>query len=99
MELAQAIAQLGQQRVMGGVGQIVHVHVRETGSSGWRFALLFRDWLVHVPQEREAYAAEKRRLLAIDDDTAAYVDAKEPWFDAAFTRANAWADREGWRPR
>ena len=77
----------------------MHVHLREVGSPGWRFAILFRDWLVHVPAEREAYAAEKRRLLAMDDDTDAYVEAKEPWFDGAFTRANAWADREGWRPR
>jgi dephospho-CoA kinase len=77
---------------------VVHVHVREFGSPGWRFALLFRDWLVHVPAEREAYAAEKRRLLAIDDDTDAYVVAKEPWFDDAWRRAQAWADETGWRP-
>jgi dephospho-CoA kinase len=77
---------------------VVHVHVREFGSPGWRFALLFRDWLVHVPPEREAYAAEKRRLLAVDDDTDAYVAAKEPWFDDAWLRAQEWADETGWRP-
>jgi dephospho-CoA kinase len=90
-----------RKRFYGGCdpAQVVHVHLREMGSPGWRFAILFRDWLVHVPAEREAYAAEKRRLLAIDDDTDAYVEAKEPWFDRAFTRANAWADQEGWRPR
>ncbi|HET8988416.1 MAG TPA: dephospho-CoA kinase [Humibacillus sp.] len=78
--------------------QVVHVHIREFGSPGWRFALLFRDWLVHVPAEREAYAAEKRRLLAIDDDTDAYVEAKEPWFDDAWRRAQEWADETDWRP-
>ncbi|HET7800858.1 MAG TPA: dephospho-CoA kinase [Humibacillus xanthopallidus] len=88
------------KRFYGGCdpAQVVHVHVREFGSPGWRFALLFRDWLVHVPAEREAYAAEKRRLLAIDDDTDAYVEAKEPWFDEAWPRAQAWADETGWRP-
>ena len=40
----------------------VHVHVREKGSAGWRFALLFRNWLRHEPAERDVYAAEKRRL-------------------------------------
>ena len=89
-----------RKRFYGGCdpAQVVHVHIREVGSPGWRFAILFRDWLVHVPAEREAYAAEKRRLLAIDDDTDAYVEAKEPWFDAAWPRAQAWADETGWRP-
>jgi len=88
------------KRFYGGCdpAQVVHVHVREFGSPGWRFALLFRDWLVHVPAEREAYASEKRRLLAIDDDTGAYVEAKEPWFDDAWRRAQVWADETGWRP-
>jgi dephospho-CoA kinase len=78
--------------------QVVHVHLRELGSPGWRFALLFRDWLVHVPEERDAYAAEKRRLLALDDDTDAYARAKEPWFEDAWRRAEAWAEQTGWRP-
>lgn len=80
-------------------GQIVHVHVRQTGSPGWRFALLFRDWLRARVDEREAYAAEKRRLLAIDDQTRVYAEAKEPWFDAAYERANRWASTTGWTPR
>ena len=87
------------KRFWGGCdpGEHVHVHVREHGSAGWRFALLFRDWLVHEPDERAAYAAEKRRLLAADDSTAAYVEAKEPWFDGAYARATEWAGRTGWR--
>jgi len=88
------------KRFWGGCdpGEIVHVHVREHGSAGWRFALLFRDWLSHEPAERDAYAAEKARLLAIDDRTAAYVEAKEPWFEGAWQRATDWAQRTGWRP-
>ncbi|MFC7596712.1 dephospho-CoA kinase [Terrabacter sp. GCM10028922] len=88
------------KRFWGGCdpGEIVHVHLREHGSAGWRFALLFRDWLSHEPSERDAYAAEKARLLAIDDRTAAYVEAKEPWFEGAWQRATDWAQRTGWRP-
>jgi dephospho-CoA kinase len=88
------------KRFFGGCdpAQVVHVHVREHGSAGWRFALLFRDWLVHVPAERDAYAAEKRRLLALDAATSAYVAAKEPWFEQAWERASAWAAQTGWRP-
>jgi dephospho-CoA kinase len=77
---------------------IAHVHVREQGSAGWDLALLFRDWLRAVPAERDAYAAEKRRLLDLDPRTSAYVEAKEPWFLAAHDRAQEWAHRTAWRP-
>ncbi|HET7398434.1 MAG TPA: dephospho-CoA kinase [Intrasporangium sp.] len=88
------------KRFYGGCdpGNLVHVHVRERGSAGWRFALLFRDWLIARPDEREAYAAEKRRLLALDPRTSAYVEGKEPWFSGAYERASAWARETGWTP-
>jgi dephospho-CoA kinase len=89
------------KRFLGGCDPAnhVHIHVREHGSAGWRFALLFRDWLSREPAEKEAYAAEKRRLLAQHDTTSAYVAAKEPWFEGAWQRANDWAERTGWQPR
>jgi dephospho-CoA kinase len=88
------------KRFYGGCdpGQIVHVHVRRTGSAGWRFALLFRDWLRAVPEERDRYAAHKRLLLAADPRTDAYTEAKEPWFEDAWPRACAWAESTGWAP-
>ncbi|AXG13246.1 dephospho-CoA kinase [Intrasporangium calvum] len=78
---------------------IAHVHVRRTGSPGWRLALLFRDWLTHEVEGRDSYAAEKSRLLAMDDRTSAYAAAKEPWFAAALPRAEAWATATSWTPR
>ncbi|GAB1512451.1 dephospho-CoA kinase [Actinophytocola sp. KF-1] len=82
-------------------GRPANVHLRVEGSPGWRYALLFPDWLRANPDERDAYLAVKKELVerfADDDDTAGYADAKESWFDAAGTRAEAWAERTGWQP-
>lgn len=74
-------------------GRLANVHIREIGSPGWEFALAFRDWLRAVPAERDAYAAEKRRLLDVAVTTTEYTAAKEPWFGAAYPRVMAWAHR------
>jgi dephospho-CoA kinase len=82
-------------------GRRVHLHVREVGSPGWRYALLFRDWLRAVPEAREEYLAIKRKAAALygaDPDAGRYVEAKEPWFDAAQARADAWAASFAWSP-
>lgn len=82
-------------------GRPANVHLRVEGSPGWRYALLFPDWLRANPDERDAYLAVKRELVERftgDDDTANYADAKEAWFDAAGERAEEWAERTGWQP-
>jgi dephospho-CoA kinase len=51
--------------------RVVHVHVREVGSPGWRWALLFRDWLREDADARREYAALKvglaSRLRSVTD--------------------------------
>lgn len=79
-------------------GRVAHVHVREVGSPGWEFALLFRDWLRAEPAERDGYAEVKTGLAARMPGLDAYVEAKEPWFDAAYVRAGSWAEATGWAP-
>ena len=80
----------------------VNVHVRAAGSSGWRYALMFRDWLRSDPSAVRLYQAHKTVLAARFADSATtrdYADAKEPWFtDTAWPRMSAWARATGWEP-
>lgn len=88
------------QRLHGGCdpAQVVHVHLREAGSPGWRWALAFRDWLRSDAQARQAYAALKLGLAGRLRTGEEYAAAKEPWFDEAAGRLEAWVTRTGWRP-
>lgn len=79
-------------------GRPVNLHVRVTGSPGWRFALLMRDHLRAVPAARDAYAAAKQRWALQHDDMESYATAKEPWFDAEAEAAYEWAEATGWQP-
>jgi dephospho-CoA kinase len=79
-------------------GRPVHLHVREVGSPGWRWALQFRDWLRSDPGGCREYAAEKARLAATGVGVGAYAEAKEPWFDGVHERVEAWAAETGWEP-
>ncbi|MEV6692996.1 dephospho-CoA kinase [Micromonospora sp. NPDC051196] len=76
----------------------VHLHLRVTGSPGWRYALLMRDHLRADPDRRAAYLMLKRELAASAPDSGAYATAKDPWFDEEHLRAEQWAARTGWRP-
>jgi dephospho-CoA kinase len=83
-------------------GRIAHLHIREVGSPGWRYALLFRDWLRADPAALPEYLAVKRTAVeqhAYDPDARGYVTVKEPWFDAVAPRAEQWAADAGWTPR
>ncbi len=83
-------------------GRAVNLHVRAAGSAGWRYALLFRDWLRSDAEAAASYADHKRALaeqFAGTRGTHAYAEAKEPWFtDVAWPRMDAWAARTGWQP-
>lgn len=80
-------------------GRGAHLHVRELGSPGWRYALLLRDWLRADPAARAEYLRLKRRAAAAaGGDPDVYVAGKEPWFDGAAARAEAWAVSSGWAP-
>ena len=80
----------------------VNLHVRAAGSPGWRYALLFRDWLRGDRAAVVLYAAHKRGLSGRhsgDTGTARYADAKEPWFtEVAWPLMEEWARRTGWVP-
>lgn len=80
----------------------VHLHVREHGSPGWRWALLTRDWWRADDAARQRYQELKWSLAARyagDTSSLRYAEAKEPWFAAASGPAEEWADRIGWAPR
>jgi dephospho-CoA kinase len=77
-------------------GRVAHVHVREHGSPGWESALLFRDWLIANPTERDDYARLKRALARAEVTTTSYTLAKEPWIASALERARVWARNTGW---
>ena len=80
-------------------GRAVNLHVRVTGSPGWRFALLMRDHLRAVPAAREGYAAAKVEWQIEHPDISSYALAKEPWFDAEAVAAHEWAEQTGWQDR
>jgi dephospho-CoA kinase len=77
-------------------GRVAHVHVRQAGSPGWAWALMFRDWLRAQPRERATYASMKTELASGVASVTDYAKAKEPWFEEADLRARAWAAHTGW---
>ncbi|MGP3929870.1 GrpB family protein [Nonomuraea sp. KM88] len=76
-----------------------HVHVREHGSFSQQLPLLFRDYLRAHPAAASEFAEAKRRCAdRFRDAREEYVAAKEPYVWDIVRRADAWAQRTGWRP-
>lgn len=77
-----------------------NIHLRVTGSPGWRIALLFPDWLRAQPEWAADYLRMKEAIAAeyAARDIPAYGDAKAPWFDRVFPEMERWARRTGWQP-
>ncbi|WP_018683630.1 dephospho-CoA kinase [Actinokineospora enzanensis] len=74
-----------------------NVHVRAADSPFTRYTLLFPAWLRADEAARAEYEAVKRGLTADGfDSIPEYGLAKEPWFDQAIPRADAWAASTGW---
>ncbi|MEQ4720623.1 GrpB family protein [Nonomuraea sp. B19D2] len=76
-----------------------HVHVREHGSFSQQLPLLMRDFLRAHPGDTAEFARVKRRCAEESrDERQKYVEAKEPYVWDILRRADAWAQRLGWRP-
>ena len=66
----------------------VHVHVCESGSDWEIRHIAFRDWLRTHPDDRDAYAALKRRLAEEHPrDIVSYTDGKGPFIREIETKA------------
>jgi GrpB-like predicted nucleotidyltransferase (UPF0157 family) len=84
-------------RMLRAPERAVHLHVWPSGSDDERRHLLFRDWLRHSRQDREAYEALKRKLAQEDwEDREYYAEAKGPLIAEIMHRAEAWAAATGW---
>jgi GrpB-like predicted nucleotidyltransferase (UPF0157 family) len=76
-----------------------HIHVRQAGSWGEQFALLFRDFVRADPAAAARYAAAKHALAEkYRHDRSGYVDAKQPVIWEIMLDADAWSQRVGWQP-
>jgi dephospho-CoA kinase len=79
-------------------GRPVNLHVRVTGSPGWRYALLMRDFLRADAATLAEYVRLRERPPADGHSRADHTDAEDPWFDAVAARMEDWAARAGWTP-
>ncbi len=82
-------------------GRSLNLHVRVREAPNWRWALVFRDWLITEPSVAAEYLAVKQAAAeahCADSSSDGYSIAKEPWLDAVYRRGLAWAARTGWSP-
>jgi len=76
-----------------------HLHVRQAGSWGEQFALLFRDYMRTHPDEAAQYASLKRVLAKhYRQDRHGYTEGKGPFVWRVMQRATDWSQEIGWEP-
>ena len=79
-----------QHRMFKGPGTDCNIHVFTVGSEEAQRMLLFRDWLRVHPEDRDLYAAAKRRLAArVWRHVQHYADAKTAVVQQIMQRALA----------
>lgn len=79
-------------------GEQAILHVRRADSPWGFYTVWFRDWLRAVPDARDRYAAEKRRLSAEQvgkPDYDDYTRAKTSFFDRVQSEFESWAAARG----
>ncbi len=90
---ADVDASMWVKRIHGSAdpGRLANIHLRIDGGPAEQFAVVFRDWLRANTDVRDEYLEVKRQAVAAaQSELDAYVEAKEPWFDAAYERAWEW---------
>ncbi|MCE7001710.1 dephospho-CoA kinase [Kibdelosporangium philippinense] len=79
-------------------GRLANIQLRLEGSTDWRHALLFRDWLRASEQERASYLEFKQGIAKQYTSGSAPENVKDAWFDKALPRAESWAQQTAWSP-
>jgi len=69
-------------------GRPVNVNLRAVGDPVWRETLLFRDWLIAEPANRDRYLAFKQHLVETTDNVDAYSAGKLQWIGDVLDRAS-----------
>jgi GrpB-like predicted nucleotidyltransferase (UPF0157 family) len=68
-----------------------HVHMMEPSNPRWEGFVVFRDYLRSHPEIAAAYGNLKKALaLVLNEDIAAFRNAKSPFVQAVMVQARAW---------
>lgn len=87
----------GKQVYAPAVGRrACNVHVRTAGSSGAKYARLFRDYLIANAAARDAWSEFKQRLARSVPDLSAYGTVKQPATRVLMDGALRWAEANRW---
>jgi GrpB-like predicted nucleotidyltransferase (UPF0157 family) len=78
-----------EHRLFKGPDTNINLHVFSPGCPETTRHVVFRDWLLTHPKDRDRYAETKRRLATGTDDIRAYTEAKNDLIDDIYRRAFA----------